>query len=69
MGAAVYQAYETFKERNTGEVLNPNACGKVVYTFLHNGVFDGPGGRCGPCGVKKDHARVYCCDECRHHWN
>ena len=56
--------YSNVKERNTGQVVDPNACGKMVYTYSHNGQLDGPGNRRGPCGVKKDHSRVYYCKNC-----
>lgn len=68
-GLNPYNLYEQVKQRNTGEVVDPRACKKMVYTFVKGGQFDGPGDRCGPCGVKKDHHRVYCCQNCYHHWN
>lgn len=64
----IFNVYEEFKQRNTGEVVDPKACGKMVYTFVKGGQLDGPGGHSGPCGVKKDHARVYCCKNCISHW-
>ena len=58
---AGYISYEQIKNRNTGEVVVPNACGKIVYTFVKEGHMDGPGSHAGACGVKKDHKRVFSC--------
>jgi hypothetical protein len=60
--------YEQIKKRDTGQVVDPKACGRMVYTFVKEGRFDGPGGHVGPCGVKKDHTRVFCCKECFSHY-
>jgi hypothetical protein len=59
-----YQVYQQVKERNTGQVVNPNGCGRITNMFTKDGHLDGPGGHTGPCGVKKDHRRVYCCQGC-----
>jgi hypothetical protein len=32
--------------------------------FLRDGMFDGPGGRIGICGTRKDHRRIYYCGRC-----
>jgi hypothetical protein len=68
IAATGYALYEMLKERNTGQVVDPNACGMIVNTYMKDGVMDGPGGHTGPCGVKKDHRRVYCCKNCQSHW-
>lgn len=61
---AGWDLYVKIKQRNTGEVVDKNACGKIVYTFAIEGHLDGPGTHAGACGVKKDHSRVYCCPSC-----
>ena len=60
--------YNNLKQRNTGQVVDPRACGHPTYTFMKGGVLDGPGQHSGPCGTKKDHHRVYCCKNCVSHW-
>jgi hypothetical protein len=58
---AGFKTYETVKRRQSGQVVNPNACKGITDTFVRRGKLDGPGGRSGPCGSEKDHERVYCC--------
>ncbi len=58
--SVLFKFYEQLKQRNTGQIVDSGCCGKNVYTFVKGNVLDS-GSRCGPCGTKKDHSRVYSC--------
>ncbi|CAD8087058.1 unnamed protein product [Paramecium sonneborni] len=71
IGAAMdslVKIYNNLKQRNTGEVVDDQGCKKMVYTFVKQGQLDGPGKIVGKCGTKKDHARVFCCQNCFSHY-
>ncbi len=52
---------------NPGNVIIPGCCGKMTNQFVFKqrlNVLQGPGGRIGPCGTKKDGKRIYICTKC-----
>ncbi|CAD8052853.1 unnamed protein product [Paramecium primaurelia] len=62
----IYKGYESVKERDqTNRMIFESGCdNRITSYYTHNGDLDGPGGRQGKCGYKKDHARNYCCQKC-----
>ncbi len=66
-----YNLNEKWRGRHTienpGAELIPGCCGKATNQFVFNNrlnVLQGPGGRIGICGTKKDNKRTYICPKC-----
>lgn len=56
--------------RNTREVVNRNCCGRNTNEFVRFNKEHLSGSWSGPCGVRKDNNRTYCCKPCfRSVWN
>ena len=50
--------FDDHDQRNTNEVVNRTACGKMTHRFVKGGKLDGPGKWSGSCGIRKDSIRV-----------
>ena len=61
----VYNVYETLKKRQCFEPVVDSCRNQTNCFFRDNQWMGGESGhRLGPCGTRKDHKRVYFCQDC-----